>query len=97
MLIIDKRGPLMDVKLENVTGRPLWIRLLNGDSVDMSPAVPPIVVSEREARVNPRIRKLLERGAIREVEKIRRPPGAKQAAPEPKSAPRASAKAEKAE
>ena len=58
----------MDVKLENLSGRPLWIRLLSGESVDMSPAASPVVVSEREVKINPSIRKLLERGAIRQVQ-----------------------------
>lgn len=61
-----------EIKLENLTGRPLWVRLLSGRSIDLSPAVSPVAVPAREVEVNARIRKLLRSGVLRKVEKRRK-------------------------
>jgi hypothetical protein len=59
-----------EIKLENLTGKPLWIRLLSGRTIELLPAISPVAVTAREVKVNPSIRKMLERGAIRKAEKV---------------------------
>jgi hypothetical protein len=59
----------MNVMLENLTGKPLWIRLKNGKAINISPANPPVEISKTEADNNPSIKKLLSLRALRYVTK----------------------------
>lgn len=54
----------MGVKIENLTDKPLWSRLNSGESV----AIPPHMLSrnlpDHEVANNPKLKKLIEMGAI---------------------------------
>ena len=55
----------MNVRLQNLVGKPIWFQLNSGRTIDLSPTRPPVEVPRSEYDSNPRIRTLEARGAIR--------------------------------
>lgn len=64
----------MNVKLQNLVGKPLWLQLNSGKTIDISPTRPAVEVPRSEYDANPRIRKLEARGVIRVLDLPRETP-----------------------
>ena len=58
----------MEILLKNEIHRPIHLRLLNGRTVNLSPSLPPVSMSDDEVNNNPRIKKLIDRGDLSKVE-----------------------------
>lgn len=55
------------VKIDNLSGRALWVQLTDGTSVDLSPRVCPVSIPKREVDVNTSLKKLLALSVVRVI------------------------------
>lgn len=62
----------MEVKIDNLTGRPLWIQLTDGRSVDLSPRVCPVTIPKRELNANTSLKRLLDLSVVRVIPEARK-------------------------
>lgn len=60
----QERGKYMGTKIENLTEKPLWLRLNSGGSVVVPPHALSSELPDHEVEGNPTLNKLLERRVI---------------------------------
>jgi len=72
----------MNVTIENLTDKPLWLRLNSGTSLGVMPGSAQIV-SDGEVKGNPKLKKLHDEKVIRTMPPYGDPEGAKAADPKP--------------